>query len=73
MKTRHLQGIGNKPAIPAKELKVGTIILWNYGYTSEVLDIVPSKSGKTLIATTKSESGNIYQRRFNADKLVAIA
>lgn len=72
--TVKLQGIyGAQEGTPAKDLKVGDIIVWNYGYKSEVVDITPSKSGKTITFVLKSfESGNINSRRMGADRLVVI-
>lgn len=72
--TVKLQGIhGQQPAIPAKDLKVGDFIIWNFGYKSEVLEIIPSKTGKTITFMLKSlESGNINPRKMGADRLVAV-
>ena len=69
-----LQGInGQQPAIPTKDLKVGDFIIWNYGYKSEVVEIIPSKTGKTITFTLKSlESGNINSRKMGADRLVVV-
>lgn len=69
----HLQGIGKVQAIPAKELKIGTVMMWNYGYTSEVLEITPLKSGKTIRVKMLEHSDNKeYMRDFRIDSLVAI-
>lgn len=72
--TVKLQGIhGQQPAIPTKELKIGDFIIWNFGYKSEVVDIIPSKTGKTITFMLKSlESGNINHRKMRADRLVAV-
>ena len=40
MQTIHLQGIGEKPAIPAKELKIGDVTIWNYGFTETIIGIL---------------------------------
>ncbi len=45
-----LQGIGEVKSIEAKELAAGMAIMWNYGITSEVVSVEPSKSGKTRMA-----------------------
>lgn len=72
--TVKIQGIhGQQPAIPTKELKVGDLIIWNYGYKSEVVEIIPSKTGKTITFMLKSlESGNINPRKMGADRLVVV-
>lgn len=70
--TTQLQGIGTVPAIPARDLKPGMIIRWNFGYTALVLDVFPSDSGKTLIAVIQ-ENGKVYNRRFSASTAIATA
>jgi hypothetical protein len=35
-RTIHLQAVGNVPAIPAADLKVGDQLIWNYGRPYEV-------------------------------------
>lgn len=72
--TIKLQGIyGAQKGIPTKELRVGDVIVWNYGYKSEVVDIIPSKTGKTITFMLKSfESGNISPRKMGADTLVVV-
>lgn len=74
MKTIKLQGIhGQQKAIPTKQLKVGDLIVWNFGYKSEVIGIIPSKTGKTITFMLKSlDSGNISPRKMGADRLVAV-
>lgn len=72
--TVKLQGIhGEKKGTPTKDLKIGDIIIWNFGYKSEIVDIAPSKTGKTITFMLKSlESGNINPRKMGADRLVVI-
>ena len=72
MSTVKLQGIyGQQKAKAVKELKLGDIITWNYGYKSEVIDITASKTGKTYTVTLKSiDSGNINERKMGANRLV---
>ena len=69
----HLQGIGIWNAKSAKELHKGDTIIWNYGYCSTVLDIIPSATGKTVVTVLQSkESGKVSGRRLGADRLVAV-
>lgn len=68
-----LQGIGKRKAIVAKDLKVGMVTIWNYGFTETVKSIEFSKTGKTLKAVIVSESGKEYERKLSATRLVAIA
>ena len=72
--TVKLQGIyGAHKGKPTKDLNVGDVIVWNYGYKSEVVEIIPSKTGKTITFMLKSfESGNISPRKMGADRLVVI-
>lgn len=72
MNTVKLQGIhGQQKAKAVKELKLGDVITWNYGYKSEVIGITASKTGKTFIVKLKSfETGNINDRKMGANRLV---
>ena len=68
----HLQGIGRHEAIPAKELKPGMTLVWNFGYTSSLKAVKPSKTGKTVTLTTESSNGEQYERKFGVNTLIAI-
>ena len=72
--TVKLQGIcGQQPGTPTKNLKVGDVIIWNYGYKSEVVEIRPSKTGKTITFLLKSlETGNLNPRKMRAERLVVL-
>lgn len=71
-----LQSVGKKPAIKAQNLIVGDVMVWNFGSTSKVVEIIPSKTGKTLTVITEyvNFKGEVEQgkRRFNADRLVVV-
>lgn len=68
-----LQGIGYYRADFARNLTAGRVCVWNYGYTSRVLSITPSPTGKTVVLRLQSgENGKITDRRLGADTLVAI-
>jgi hypothetical protein len=69
-----LQSVGQVDARKVSNLKVGDITMWNFGATEKVTKIEPSKSGKTYKVTIKSsESGNTYERKMSADRLVGIS
>lgn len=72
--TVKLQGIsGQQKGTPTKELKIGDVIVWNFGYKSEVMEVIPSKTGKTITFMLKSlESGNINTRKMGANRLVVV-
>ena len=73
MKTIQLQGIGNRPAKAAKELRIGDIIVWNFGYVSTVCGIRPTKTGKMIDFDLQSgQDGVIRSRRLGAERLVGV-
>lgn len=70
--TTHLQGVGRVPAIPANDLQVGDVIIYNFGYRSTVCGITPR--GKTqLVVHTAQLGGGFYQSVINRTRLVAVA
>ena len=70
--TIKLQGIyGEQPAKYVKDLRVGDIIKWNFGYTSTVVELIPSKTGKMILCKLL-ENGTIYERRMGSERLVVI-
>lgn len=72
--TVKLQGIsGQQKGTKTKDLKIGDVIIWDFGYKSEIVDITPSKTGKTITFMLKSfESGNILPRKMGAERLVVV-
>ena len=73
MKEIQLQGIGKRQAINTAELQIGDIILWNFGYKSQVVGIHPTKSGKQINFDLKSlQNGEINVRRMGGERLVAV-
>ena len=54
MRKIRLQGIyEEKEAKEVKDLKIGDVITGNYGYQSKVVNMTPSKTGKTIILSLK--------------------
>lgn len=76
IKTKHLQWIGQQPAVKASELKPGDITVWNGGGTEKIIAVTPSKSGKTITATIEYTGigGKIKRstRRFGVNTLIGI-
>ena len=72
--TVKLQGIyGQQPGTPTKNLKIGDVIVWNFGYKSEVVEIHPGKTGKTITFILKSlETENLNPRKMGAERLVVL-
>lgn len=68
-----LQGIyGEVKSKAVKDLEIGDIITWNYGYKSEVVDLIPSKTGKTIKVMLKSlQDGVTRERKMSATRQVA--
>lgn len=59
-----LQGISQRfDGVAAKDLKIGDILIWNYGSKSEVVDIQPSKTGKSYTISCKSLQDGITRER----------
>lgn len=68
-----LQGIhAIQTSKKAKDLLKGDIIKWNFGYTSTVVDVYPSTSGKMYTYVTRDENGKTFARKTTADRLFAI-
>tara|TARA_R110002049_G_scaffold224712_4_gene396499 strand:+ start:4499 stop:4735 length:237 start_codon:yes stop_codon:yes gene_type:complete len=77
MNTIQLQSIGKVEAKKSIDFKVGEKMKWNFGYTSEILEIV--KETKTQIVfklnsidPTGKISDFIGERRLKKERLVAI-
>lgn len=66
-----LIGVDCKVAKPAAEIKVGDILLWNYGDTSEVLEIVRETRTQIVIRTRNNNHGLRSERRLVKKRLVA--
>lgn len=72
--TVKLQGItGQQAGTAVKKLKIGDVLVWNYGYKSEVVELIHSKTGKTITAMLKShQDGQIRSRKMGAERLVVV-
>lgn len=72
MEKIRLQGIYEmKEAKEVRDLKIGDIITWNYDFKSEVVDIIPSKTGKTFTMMLKSlQDGIVRKRKMKATTLI---
>ena len=59
-----LQGISQRfDGVAAKDLKIGDVLIWNHGLKSEVVNMQPSKTGKTYIIFCKSMQDGIVRER----------
>lgn len=72
MKMR-LQGVGLVDGTAAKNIKIGDILMWNFGATTVVKNVIPSKTGKTVVIVEYSNSGKKdYTRKLGSERLVCI-
>ena len=68
-----LSSYGKADAYKASKIRKGDILLWNYGSTSKVIDVKPTKSGKSVEITTRSsKSGEKFKKTYKNDRLLAI-
>ena len=70
-----LQGVyGEQKEKAVEDLRIGDVIMWNYGYKSEVVELIPSKTGKTITYMLRSLQDNVVRdRKMGAKRKVAIA
>ncbi len=66
----HLQGVGLHIAKLATEIKIGDVLVWNYGHTSEVV-AVRDASPQYIAIDEKCESGKILTRRIKKSRTIA--
>ena len=66
-----LQSAGWVEAIKAEELQVGMRIMWNYGYTSDVVSITPKGQQSLVIAERSNHDGKMYERTARKSRLIA--
>lgn len=69
MKTIKLQSIGHVTAIEAGQVTEGDILVWNFGATSKVIEIVKT-TPKQIVLLLESESGDRHERRLGKTRLV---
>lgn len=68
----HLQGIGEREAIPARDIEVGDEIIYNYGYKGIVRGKRFSGTRRTVCLDIEEAGYLYYDRRYGADRLVAV-
>lgn len=73
----HLQGVGSVPAIKAGNIRKGVTLAKNFGYTSKVLSVTKSKSGKSVEVTSQGYDGygrntGISKKTYRTDRLVGV-
>ena len=78
MATIQIQSVGKVNAKPAAEFSVGEKMLWNFGYSSEILEIVKETPTQIVFKINSiSPTGKVEdftgERRLKKTRLVAIA
>lgn len=72
MTTIQLQAYGQAPAKKAQDFKVGETMLWNFGHTSVITEII-NETSKTITYQLTSPSGFVGERKFLKTRLVAFS
>lgn len=69
-----LQGIIKRyEGTQTKDLKIGDVIIWNYGYKSEVVGMIPSKTKKSYKVSLKSlQDYVVRERTLKANHLLVV-
>lgn len=57
----HLQGCGDYTGTPVAEVKPGMHILYNYGYTAEVVSVEPHTAQSVKIVLKDGSQPNAYE------------
>lgn len=70
MSTIHLQSIGKVPAIQAQELRIGSIVLWNFGGKSKVVSILKETACFITFEMYCTETKKNFERKLKKTRLV---
>jgi len=65
-----LQAIGFVQGTPAKEIKIGDYLMWNFGGVSKVNDII--KETPKMLVISELYDGKLYERKLSKSRLVCI-
>ena len=57
---------------PASEIKAGDLLMWNYGYTSQVNSIIKETAKTLTISVTETKSQKIFERKLYKNRLVCL-
>lgn len=58
-------------AKPAKEVKKGDTLVWNYGITS-IVEAIVKGTATQIVIEERYESGKSYTRRMGKERLVGV-
>ena len=68
----HLYGIGEREAIPAREVVAGDVMICNFGMTQVVEATEMSKTGKSVFFQIRCGDKVFSRCKYKADRLVAV-
>ena len=71
MKKIQLIGYGLVDAQPAKNIKPGNKLMWNYGVTS-VVETIEKETKTQIVIRERYDNGKSYSRRMGKERLVCI-
>lgn len=71
MKTIRLQSIGLVEAIEAKDVQIGMRLVWNFGYTYDVVSIKPKGAQSLEIVERSTQTGKEFTRTLRKSRPVA--
>ena len=72
-RTVHLQYVGPVPAIPAGDLEIGHVTMWNYGYLYEVRAIAPRGKTQVTVTLVDMKTGKEWPKVMGRTRLVGLA
>jgi hypothetical protein len=70
--TVKLQGMGRMKGTKAEDVRVGDVLLWNQGGSSQVLSITP-KGKKSLLWKTRTADNREWERTVRKNRLVVVS
>jgi hypothetical protein len=70
--TIHLQAVGRVPAVPAKDLKPGDQLMYNYGRVYQIVKIENASPKFLKIYEVNTRTGEEYERRTKKTTLMAL-
>lgn len=71
MTTIRLQSIGLIEAIEAQELQIGMRLVWNFGYTYDVVSIKPKGAQSLEVVERSTKTGEEFTRTLRKSRPVA--
>lgn len=70
--TVQLINVGRVAAKPANDLHAGDVIIWNFGYTSAVVDITPRGKTQIVVELFNHNTCTRASRVMSKTRLVAV-